>query len=217
MVLEHITFKSDNRFQPIIEALSVIKQYLGTKYKYFPVSVPIEGIVTGSWTSTVLERVGKQTKGKDNRQSPMSCNRKYYELCVLLQLERALRCKDIWVEGSYEWRNPSEDLPADWTDEQKRKNYYQRLNQPIVVSSFTDALKDEMTTALTELNRTLPGNPEVQKRRRQSLRLFYFPHHSSKTGLFRVTKPQVLPEPQNIDTIKEAIVDRYARFARWFT
>jgi TnpA family transposase len=190
LVLEHITFKSDNRFQPIIEALSVIKQYLGTKYKYFPVSVPIEGIVTGSWASTVLERVGKQTK----------VNRKYYELCVLLQLERALRCKDIWVEGSYEWRNPSEDLPADWTDEQKRQNYYQRLNQPIVVSSFTDALKDEMTTALTELNRTLPGNPEVQ---------IYFPHHSSKTGLFRVAKPQALPEPQNIDTIKEAIVDRY--------
>jgi hypothetical protein len=130
LVLEHITFKSDNRFQPIIEALSVIKQYLGTKYKYFPVSVPIEGIVTGSWASTVLERVGKQTK----------VNRKYYELCVLLQLERALKCKEIWVEGSYEWRNPSEDLPHDWTDEQKRKNYYQGLNQPIVVSSFTDAL-----------------------------------------------------------------------------
>ncbi len=190
LVLEHITFKSDNRFQPIIEALSVIKQYIGTKYKYFPVEVPIEGIVTGSWSLTVLERVGKQTK----------VNRKYYELCVLLQLERALRCKDIWVEGSYEWRNPSEDLPADWTDEQKRKNYYQRLNQPIVVSSFTDALKDEMMTALTELNRTLPGNPEVQ---------IYFPHPASKTGLFRVAEPQVLPEPPNIDMIKEAIINRY--------
>ena len=79
LVLEHIRFKSDNRFQPIIEALAIIKRHLGTSYKYFPVSVPIEGIVTGSWSLTVLEQVGKQTK----------INRKYYELCVLQQLERA--------------------------------------------------------------------------------------------------------------------------------
>ena len=79
LVLEHIKFKSDNRFQPIIEALAIIKRYLGTSYKYFPVSVPIEGIVTGSWSFTVLEQVGKQTR----------INRKYYELCVLQQLERA--------------------------------------------------------------------------------------------------------------------------------
>jgi len=101
-VLENITFRSDNRFQPIIEALSIIKEYLGTKYKYFPVSIPIEGVVTGVWAETVLEGVGAEVK----------VNRKYYELCVLQQLERALRCKEIWVEGSYEWRNPSEDLPS---------------------------------------------------------------------------------------------------------
>jgi len=62
LVLENITFRSDNRFQPLIEALAVIKQYLGTKYKYFPVEVPLEGVVTGAWSDTVLEKVGEQTK-----------------------------------------------------------------------------------------------------------------------------------------------------------
>ena len=37
--------------------------------KYFPVPVPIEGIVTGSWTDAVLEKVGAKIK----------VNRKYYE------------------------------------------------------------------------------------------------------------------------------------------
>jgi len=46
LVLENITFHSDNRFQPIIEALTVIRQYTSISYKYFPVDVPIDGIIT---------------------------------------------------------------------------------------------------------------------------------------------------------------------------
>ena len=54
-VLEHLTFRSENRFQPVIEALAVIKRYLGTKYQYFPEEVPVEGVVLPSWRDTVLE------------------------------------------------------------------------------------------------------------------------------------------------------------------
>ena len=190
LVLENITFRSDNRFQPIIEALTVIKQYLGTRYKYFPVEVPLQGVVTGSWTDAVLEQVGEDTK----------VNRKYYELCVLQQLERALRCKEIWVEGSYKWRNPSEDLPKDWSDEPRRISYLKRLNQPFSASSFTNALKDEMTAALTDLNQILPNSPEVS---------IYFPFGKAKQGLFRVAPPKAVVEPPNIALIKEAITDRY--------
>ena len=39
-VLEHLTFRSENRFQPVIEALAVIKQSLGTKGQYFPEECP---------------------------------------------------------------------------------------------------------------------------------------------------------------------------------
>jgi len=31
LILEHLTFRSENRFQPVIEALAVMKQYLGTR------------------------------------------------------------------------------------------------------------------------------------------------------------------------------------------
>jgi hypothetical protein len=36
LILEHLTFRSENRFQPVIEALAVLQQYLGTKGLYFP-------------------------------------------------------------------------------------------------------------------------------------------------------------------------------------
>ena len=47
-------------------------------------------------------------------------NRQYYELCVLQRLERAVKCKEVWVEGAYAFRNPSQDMPIDWQDESQR-------------------------------------------------------------------------------------------------
>ncbi|MDP6736702.1 MAG: IS1 family transposase [Nitrospinaceae bacterium] len=41
-VLENLTFRTDNRFQPIITALAIIKRYFGASRKYFPESVPID-------------------------------------------------------------------------------------------------------------------------------------------------------------------------------
>jgi hypothetical protein len=72
-VLEHLTFRSENRFQPVIAALAVITRYLGTKYHYFPEEVPIEGVVLPRWRDTVLE----------DRDGKVRINRQYYELCVL--------------------------------------------------------------------------------------------------------------------------------------
>lgn len=189
LVLENLTFRSSNRFQPIIEALAVIRQYIGTPYKYFPVDVPVKGIITESWLSAVFENVGGKTR----------INRKYYEVCVLLQLEKALKCKEIWVEGSYAWRNPSEDLPPDWINEKKRASYYQKLNQPMSAQSFVENVRQEMITALAEFNRVLPGNPHVK---------VYLPGNSER-GFFQVSKLSAQPDPPSIALVKEAIGERY--------
>jgi hypothetical protein len=45
-LLENLQFRSDNRFQPLIEALAIIQKYLQTHYESFPGTVPIEGVVT---------------------------------------------------------------------------------------------------------------------------------------------------------------------------
>jgi hypothetical protein len=114
LVLEHLTFRSENRFQPVIEALAVIKQSLGTRGHYFPADVPIDGVVLPSWRDTVLEE----------KEGQVQINRQYYELCVLQRLERALKCKEVWVEGAYAFRNPSQDMPAHWAEDDHRVAYY---------------------------------------------------------------------------------------------
>src|SRR6266436_5787062 len=89
LVLEILHFRSDNRFQPIVEALSAIQEALTTKSRYFKAPVPIQGVAPRGWTEPVFEEVKGEAK----------VNRHYYELCVLQQLQRALKCKEIWVEG----------------------------------------------------------------------------------------------------------------------
>jgi len=58
-ILEHLAFRSENRFQPVIEALAVIKPYLPTKYQYFPKTSP--------WTASCCP-VGVRRSVKSTRE-----------------------------------------------------------------------------------------------------------------------------------------------------
>lgn len=103
-------------------------------------------MVTPRWTEKVLEQVDGDTK----------VNRHYYELCVLEQLERALKCKEVWVEGSYAFRNPNDDLPSDWGDERRRALHYRDLGAPLEAHTFVGQLRTRLSAALSEFNRVLP-------------------------------------------------------------
>jgi TnpA family transposase len=190
ILLENLTFRSDNRFQPVIEALSVIRRYLGTKHKYFPEEVPLKGVVPRSWKETVIE----------HKDGAMKIHRKYYELCVLQKLERALKCKEIWVEGAELFRSPNQDLPPEWSHEERRCSYYHTLKQPLAVKSFMDPLRARLTTALANFNQDLPHNPYVR---------IYRPNAKDERGLFTVARLEARPEPQSIGLVKETIQRRY--------
>ena len=103
-------------------------------------------MVTPAWKEKVLEEVNGETK----------VDRRYYELCVLDKLQRALKCKEVWVEGSSAFRNPSEDMPGDWGDEQRRIRHYQELGKPLDAQTFVHSLEERLVTALAQFNRVLP-------------------------------------------------------------
>jgi hypothetical protein len=56
-LLEILRFRSDNRFQPLIEALAVIQHHLRSHQRYFPETVPVEGEITPAWRQKVFEEV----------------------------------------------------------------------------------------------------------------------------------------------------------------
>src|SRR3954454_1366959 len=83
-----------------------------------------------------------------------------YEICALEALREQLRCKEIWVAGANRYRNPDEDLPADF--EAQRAPYYQALNLPLEADRFIADVQAEMRAALEKLDAGLRSNPSVR-------------------------------------------------------
>ncbi len=122
-------------------------------------------------------------------------NRINYEICVLQALRERLRCKEIWVAGADRFRNPDEDLPADFAA--RRAACYARLDLPTEPRAFTDALRAERAEALARLDRGLPRNPGVRldPRRRHPI-------------LVSPLEPQ--PEPPTLEALKAELGRRWS-------
>src|SRR5690606_25639707 len=79
---------------------------------------------------------------------------------VLKALREGLRCKEIWVDGANKYRNPDEDLPADF--DENRDEHYLALNKPKEAEEFIAKLQQEMRDALVMFNNGLPKNTKVK-------------------------------------------------------
>jgi TnpA family transposase len=191
VILKHLEFCSNNEaHQPVIQALELLKKYvdvpLAQAHFASVETVPLDDIVPATWRKAVV----KQDKTGKSEQ----VNRINYELCFLHTLREKVRSKKLWVQHANRFRNPDEDLPRDF--EAKRRTYYDALHQPLNVDTFIQRLQQEMTTALEQLNRTLPDNPQVQL--------------LSKGGGWIALSP--LPpqsEPQHLGLLKSEIGSRW--------
>jgi TnpA family transposase len=153
-LLGALEFRSNNeRHRPVMRALELVKRFADTKLRNFPVEeeVPLDGVVRGLWRDAVVE---KDAAGRDR------VNRVTYEVAVLEALREQLRCKEIWVVAANRYRNPEEDLPADF--EANRGEYYKALNLPLDADRFVTQLQDEMREALGTLDAGLKKNPAVR-------------------------------------------------------
>jgi len=182
-ILQRLEFRSNNEHhRPVIEALELLKRYAETNLQIFPASesVPIDGIVHGLWREAVVE---KDAKGGQR------INRITYEICVLEALRDKLRCKEVWVPGANRYRNPDEDLPADF--EKQRVPYYQALRLPLEAERFITDLQVEMRAALQTLDTGMPNNSLVRIRQKKK-----------REGWITVTPFDPQPEPPNLTAIK---------------
>jgi TnpA family transposase len=153
-LLAALEFRSNNeRHRPVIQALELVKRFADTKVRTFPVDeeVPLEGVARGLWRDAMVEH---DAAGRDR------INRVTYEVAVLEALREQLRCKEIWVIGADRYRNPDEDLPADF--DANRDDYYHALNLPLDADRFITQVQGEMREALGALDRGLKNNPCVR-------------------------------------------------------
>jgi TnpA family transposase len=143
-LLEALTFRSSNTLhRPVLDAVELVRRYIGRPERLFAASevVPIDGVVPPGWRTfvTITDNDG-QTR----------VNRITYEICVLQALRERLRCKEVWVEGADRWRNPDDDLPADF--DTNRAVHYQALRKPLDPTEFINDVRDRLTRGLDTLN-----------------------------------------------------------------
>jgi hypothetical protein len=116
--------------------------------------------------------------------------RSVYEACVFQALRERLRCKEIWVVGAHEWRNPDEDLPTDF--ETHRVEHYDKLHKPLDPAAFTAQLREEMRTELAALTDALP-------------KLDWLRITDRKSGAIKLTPLDAQPETRNLRRLKKAV------------
>ncbi len=187
-ILSILYFRSNNEVhRPVIRALELIQKYVDSGLHYFPVSedTPIEGVIRSVNREIVVEKDDKDQE---------RINRINYEISALQALRDKLRCKEIWVVGANRYRNPDEDLPADF--EERREENYKALKQPLDAESFIATLKQTMNEGLEKLNAGMPKNPKVRITEKAG-------------GWIAVSPLEPQAEPMNLSRLKGEMLRRW--------
>ncbi len=188
-LLGALEFRSNNSaYRPVIDALALLARYAAAESsdQYYDKAdeVPLDGVVPADWREAVI----------DDKER---VERIPYELCVLVSLRAALRRREVWVAGASRWRNPEDDLPADFDD--NRDTYYTALRVPLDAASFVADLKERHVAALCQLDDALKdgttGGVRIGKRRGQPW--------------ITVPPQPKQPEPPTLAVLKDELVRRW--------
>lgn len=117
-------------------------------------------ITASARNDDVVNDDGTTTNGTEKQASSIKIHRFNYEVAVLENLREKLRCKLIWIEGAYRYRNPDDDLPADW--ETSREARYLQLGLPLNGADFVKQMKNKLHLNLQNLNDTILHNKKVK-------------------------------------------------------
>lgn len=168
--------------KPLMKAIKILttKDQLDDKDL---AKLPIEGVINNEDKDLVYKVDDKGKKSVDEDK---------YRVFLLRRLDKRTKTKESWVPGANKYRNPDDDLPADF--ENKRAQYYADLEIPTKPEDWITGLQAEMVRALTELNGTIKSNDKVK---------------ITSTGKIKLTplKPQ-LP-PVNLEKLGDELEQRW--------
>lgn len=193
MIINKLNFQTRNPvFKPILESIELLLENTNNECYFATINQPqVEPLISSRWLPFVCE------KHTDNQSGKLitKINRYYYELAILERFRELLRCKNIWVDDAYRYRDPEKDLPQDW--EANRKHYYKMLNLPLTANDYIREMQDAMHKHLNMLDEDLPSNTKVKILDKQG-------------GWIKVTPTGAQEEPKNIHLLHRAIQERWS-------
>lgn len=188
-LLEVLEFRTgSSACQPVIEALALIRRHAGAgSLTYYPAGehVPAHAGITEDWRPLVY---------RTDQHGRQRVVRMVYEVVTFQALREHLRCKEIWITGADRWRDPDEDLPADF--ETCRAEHYASLRKPLDPAAFITGLREEMRAELGALHDALP-------------RLDWLHIAERREGNIKLTRLDAAPEPRNLRLLKKEIAARW--------
>jgi len=149
--LSHLlTFRSATQNQSLIDALYFIQLHQHAKRDYLPYAISLD-FASVRWQALVRTR---------HNMEPV-LNRRQLEVCVFYYLDHALRCGDVYVEGS--------DAHADYRQQflsweecaPRLAAYCQALQFPPTASDFVAELRERLREAAQRVDQTYPDNTEL--------------------------------------------------------
>ena len=177
-LLSVLRFRSNNAaWHPILSALELIVRLREEGRRTAPADIAPAGSIPAGWRDFVID-------GKD-RLNVTSC-----EPCVLNQLRDSIRAREVWVEGADRYRNPDQDLPADF--DECRDACYAGLGLQQDARAFVADIRSSLEEELRILNATLPKNDMVRLRQ-------------AGKNLICVTPLDRQPEPAGLVSLKSEI------------
>lgn len=182
-LLEVLEFRCDNSHRPVLEALALVHRYrAATDLTYYPAgeTVPVHSGLSGDWAELAY-----RVDGRGRRRMV----RTVYEIRTFEALCDQLKCKGVWVVGAMEFRNPDEDLPADF--DARRTEHYQALRKPLDRRAFIEDLQQEMRAELGALNEAMP------------LEWLQIRPRPGNQGAIKLSPLEALPEPRNLGRLKK--------------
>lgn len=187
-LLDAFEFKTNiKKSQRLLKAIKFIKSYKEQAMKYYPNTklVPIKHVIAKDWLPLVLE--------KQEAITQINCFN--YEIAVLEEVRKQLRCKKIWITGSIRYRNPDEDLPKDFAE--RKEYYYNLLGLPSNAQDFIKPIKEQLHKSLTQLNNNIVNNNKVKI------------INTKKGARIRVSPSDPQPEPPHIKKLHKEIKKRW--------
>ncbi len=145
--------------------------------------LPIEGVIDKEDKDLVFSVDEKGKKTVDETK---------YRILMLRSLHKRTKTKEAFVPGANKFRDPDEDLPADF--EANRAQYYSDLELPTNPDHLVQKLQAEMVEALTELNATIKTNENVK---------------ITPTGKIKLTPLKAQITPANLEKLGDALEERW--------
>jgi hypothetical protein len=188
-LLAALEFRCNNTtYRPVMDALDLLRRYTDRpardRFCDHSEKVPVEGVVPREWADAVVD--------DDSRVERIP-----YELCVLRSLREAIRRREVYIAGATRWRNPEDDLPADF--DANRDVHYAAIRQPLDPSAFVADLKARLGAALTRLDQGIAagttGGVKITTRRGEPW--------------IHVPPTPAVPEPTNLLALKAEVERRW--------